>query len=252
MKQAAHLEEKLKLAVDGRAGRLVVAYIDLALGGVLPEALQRYRHSFPDVQIELVRMATDVQRDRLLSGEIDVGFYLGGTSIPSVRSVLIERQSYVALVPNRHPYAERSELDVEALLQQPLVLGTLPDWSAFRRRILEEAARRSIRPLVVQETLTGEGIFALVAAGVGVSIYSQSQHDLSRSGVAVRPLTGMSGDVDLHIGWSTANLGAITERFVEEVLQTKPDQVSEPLTEKSSARTRAMSPPSREDGARSA
>ena len=212
------LEEKVKLAVSGSAGRLVIAYIDLALGGVFPDALQHFRNVYPDVDIELVRMSTDMQRDRLLSGEIDVGFFLGKFRAPSVKSVLIERQSYLALIPNRHPLAIQEEVDIEVLLRHPLVLGSLPDWAAFRRGILEAAARRSIRPQVVQETATGEGIFALVAAGVGVSIYSQAQHGLSRSGVAVRPLRGMNGDVDLHLGWSTVNLNAPARKFIQDVI----------------------------------
>lgn len=214
----SRLQNRVRFALDGRAGRLTVAYIDFALGGILPDVLQRYRQNFPEVEIELVRVATDVQREGLLSGDIDVGFLLGRFKAPLITSVVVERQHYVALLPNRHHLARKSTIDVTTLLQEPLVLGSLPEWSAFRRQILEGAAKRGIRPRIVQETSTSEGIFALVAAGVGASIYAQSHLDVVRNGVAVRNLTGISSDVDLHMAWNTAHLSSIGKRFVHEVM----------------------------------
>jgi DNA-binding transcriptional LysR family regulator len=214
----SRLQNRVRFALDGRAGRLTVAYIDFALGGILPDVLQRYRQNFPEVEIQLVRVATDVQREGLLSGDLDVGFLLGQFKAPSIASVVVERQRYVALLPNRHQLAHKTTIAVTTLLQEPLVLGSLPEWSAFRRQILEGAAKRGIRPHIVQETSTSEGIFALVAAGVGASIYAQSHLDVVRNGVAVRNLTGISGDVDLHMAWNTARLGSIGKRFVREVI----------------------------------
>jgi DNA-binding transcriptional LysR family regulator len=215
------LEDSIRLALDGRAGRLTVAYIDFALAGTLPEVLQRYRQAFPGVEIDLIRMPTDAQREGLLSGSIDIAFLLGRFRAPAIKSVVVERQRYVALVPNRHRFAGRRKIDITTLLEEPLVLGSLPEWSAFRRKILEEAAKRGIRPRIVQEASVSDGIFALVAAGVGVSIYAQSQHDVVRSGVAVLQLTGISSDVDLHMAWNTSRLGSTGQRFVQEVMGVK-------------------------------
>jgi DNA-binding transcriptional LysR family regulator len=221
IEQAKQLEEGVDLALEGRAGRLVVAYIDFALGGALPEALQRYRQACPDVEIDLVRLATDVQKEALFAGDIDVGFLLGKFRAPSIKSIVAERQRYVALLPNRHRFAAQKTVSVGELLREPLVLGSLPEWSAFRRQVLEEAARRGFQLRIIQETSTSEGILALVAAGVGVSIYAQGQFDLVRSGVAVRTLTGISTDVDLHMAWNPARLSAVGERFVREVIDSR-------------------------------
>ena len=84
------------------------------------------------------------------------------------------------------------------LLREPLVVGTAHDWSAFRRIVFDNAMRIGVRPNIVQEAPSAEVIFALVAAGTGVSIYGISRTELVRSGVAVRPLAGMKGDMNIY------------------------------------------------------
>lgn len=221
--QVAGAEQRVQLAAQGRAGHLSVAYIDFALVGVFPEALQRFRQANPLVDIQLLRMATDIQREVIQSGGVDVGFLLGKLSTPGVHSVMVEQQDYVALVPSRHRFATSKTIAIEALLREPLVLGSLPEYSAFRRKIIGEATSLGIKPRIIQEASTSDGIFALVAAGVGASIYAKGRSPLVRSGVAVKPVTGGSSDVDLYMAWNAARLSSVAARFIEGLTARKPD-----------------------------
>src|SRR5262245_14889623 len=211
----ADAQQRVQLAAQGRAGHLSVAYIDFALVGVFPEALQRFRQANPLVDIQLLRMATDIQREVIQSGGVDVGFLLGKLSAPGVRSVMVEQQDFVALVPSRHRFANSKAIAIEALLREPLVLGPLPQYSAFRRKISAEATGFGIKPRIIQEASTSDGIFALVAAGVGASIYAKGRSPLVRSGVAVKAVTGGSSDVDLYMAWNASRLSSVAARFIE-------------------------------------
>ena len=210
-------EQQVHLAGEGRAGHLTVAYVDFALSGLLPETLQRFRQSNPHVEIQLVRIPTDIQKEVLQSGGADVGFLLGKCSGVGIQSLLVEEQQFVALLPSQHPLAQHTQISIDILLREPLVLGTLPEYSAFRRIVQEEAARYGVRPRVVQETSTSDGIFALVAAGVGVSLYTKGAAELVRSGVAIKSVTGAASDVDLYMAWSSSRLSAVTAKFIEEM-----------------------------------
>ena len=220
--QVSDAQQRVQLAAQGRAGHLSVAYIDFALVGVFPEALQRFRHAHPRVDIQLLRMATDIQREMIQSGGVDVGFLLGKLSAPGVHSVMVEPQDFVALVPSHHRFATSKAIAIEALLREPLVLGSLPEYSAFRRKIIAEATTLGIKPRIIQEASTSDGIFALVAAGVGASIYAKGRSPLVRSGVAVKPVSGGSSDVDLYMAWNASRLSSVAARFIESLTSTKP------------------------------
>jgi DNA-binding transcriptional LysR family regulator len=221
VRHVADAQQRVQLAAQGRAGHLSVAYIDFALMGVLPEALQRFRQANPLVDIQLLRMATDIQREVIQSGGVDVGFLLGKVSAPGVHSVMVEEQDFVALVPSRHRLAASKAITIEALLREPLVLGSLPEYSAFRRKVIGEATSLGIKLRIIQEASTSDGIIALVAAGVGVSIYAKGRSQLVRSGVAVKPVAGGSSDVDLYMAWNASRLSSVAARFIEGLTATK-------------------------------
>jgi DNA-binding transcriptional LysR family regulator len=213
-------ERLTRMAAEGTAGRLVIGYIDFAFGGSLPALLQRFRQANPTIDIELVRMATDHQKVALASGQgIDIGYVLGRFTAPDIECSLAERQKNIALLPSQHPLAKRSTIQLSDLLREPLVIGTAHDWSAFRRIIIDNALRIGIRPHIVQEAPSAEFIFALVSAGIGVSIYGISQTELVRNGVTVRALAGMKGDMNIYAAWNARRLTPVAQRFVQEVIK---------------------------------
>ena len=220
-------QQRVHLAAQGRAGHLTLAYIDFALVGVFPEALQHFRQANPHVDIQLVRMPTDIQREVIQSGGVDVGFLLGKSVAPGVQSLLVENQDFVALVPSQHAFAKHDTIGIDALLREPLVLGSLPEYSAFRRQVLAEATSHGIKPRIIQEASTSDGIFALVAAGVGVSIYAKGRSALVRSGVAVKRVTGAAGNVDLYLAWNVSRLSSVAARFIEGLTSTKSSPANE-------------------------
>jgi DNA-binding transcriptional LysR family regulator len=99
----------------------------------------------------------------------------------------------------------------------------LPEYSAFRRKVIGEATSLGIKLRIIQEASTSDGIIALVAAGVGVSIYAKGRSQLVRSGVAVKPVTGGSSDVDLYMAWNASRLSSVAARFIEGLTATKRD-----------------------------
>src|SRR6185503_9814308 len=99
VEQTKAAETRVRLAAEGRAGQLTIAYIDFAMMGIFPEILQKFRQAHPHVDIRLLRMPTDLQREVIQSGDVDVGFLLGKLTGPGLQSLLIEEQSLVALLP---------------------------------------------------------------------------------------------------------------------------------------------------------
>jgi DNA-binding transcriptional LysR family regulator len=175
-------------AADGRIGSLTVAYMDFAINGPLPSIMRRFRRAAPEIEINLVHMWTARQREALLSGEIDLGFLIGAFSSPSIENMLVRREGLVAVLPESHPLAERTSLGLKDLRSEPFVLGAREFWGPYREQIDLLCQEAGFTPDVVQEAYNSDGIFGLVAAGLGVTLYTESARHLQPRGAVVRPL----------------------------------------------------------------
>jgi DNA-binding transcriptional LysR family regulator len=172
----------------GEVGVLRIGYMDFAINGRLPELLNAFSRYRPEIRLELTFIATLKQQEALLADRIDVGFMLGPFEQPSIASYTFDNNSYVVMLPMTHPLSNAAQLRLTDLADQPFVLGSGENWGAFRNAFFSICHRAGFTPRVVQEPSSSEGIFGLVAAGAGVSVYASCIRNLQRRGVVVRDL----------------------------------------------------------------
>jgi DNA-binding transcriptional LysR family regulator len=100
-------------------------------------------------------------------------------------------EGLVVALPATHPLARRRVVAVGELDGQPYV-GVRPDvepgWALGATRALHAAG---VQLEVVQETDTKVAMLGLIAAGLGLSVVSESMCELGRRGVVFRPLRGL-------------------------------------------------------------
>lgn len=207
---AAHVARNV---AAGREGHLRVAYMDFAINGRLPTILQAFRTAWPGVSIGLEYMPTAAQQMALLEGRVDLGFMIGPFKALKARSVLVDEQDYVALLPEGHPLATRETLRLVDLAGEPFVMGTSDSFGAFRARLFDLCHAARFFPNVVQEATNSGGIFGLVAAGAGVSVYAGCARNVNRTGVVVRPLADVDERIPIHAARLTDHPSAALRNF---------------------------------------
>lgn len=200
-------------AAAGREGHLRVAYMDFAINGRLPAILQSFRADAPGVSVSLEYMPTAAQQMALLEGRIDIGFMIGPFRAQKASSVLVDQQDYVALLPEAHPLASRETLRLADLAGEPFVMGSNETFSAFRTLLFDLCHAARFFPNVVQEASNSGGIFGLVAAGAGVSVYAGCARNVCRTGVVVRPLADLTERIPIHAARLTDHPSAALRRF---------------------------------------
>jgi DNA-binding transcriptional LysR family regulator len=102
-----------------------------------------------------------------------------------------------AALPAGHPLADRRELELAELADEPWVLTARGSWPPWHRLYDETFASAGFAPRVVQRGTSPQNLLALVAAGVGVTRLPLSSRTLRDSGVAFVPLAGDEAQVVL-------------------------------------------------------
>ena len=204
-------------AAAGEAGRLTVAYMDFAINGPLPAILNAFRASHPGVTIDLAHMWTERQREAIVAGDIDIGFLIGPFSAPGIDSLTILRERFVAVLPEAHPLAHKRSVSLADLSAEPFILGASAYWGPYRRLVDELCLGAGFTPRVVQEAHNSDGIFGLLAAGLGVSIYVEGARNFALRGCTIRPLKGLDANIETAAVWRSDNPSPVIANFIEAI-----------------------------------
>lgn len=200
-----HIDRAVYLArsaAAGDIGHISVAYNDFAINGVLPSILEQFKELHPDVTVELVYMPSQDQYKAIQDSLIDIGFLLGPLTIPGIETHRIALEKMVVILPARHPLAKHKHIKVEQLKEERFIFGAESGWSLFREQTFHLCHANGFSPNIIQEATTSIGIFGLVAANMGVSIYSECAFKIKREGVAIVPLNSKNATIETIAAWS--------------------------------------------------
>lgn len=208
-----------KDAAAGKAGRLRIGYMDFAINGRMPTLLNKFRALYPGDTLNLEYNPSSNQRTALLEGRLDVGLLIGEFVSRNISNVLVEQYDYVALIPESHRLARADKLYLSDLAREPFVLGSEEAFGTFRQLLLPLCHGIGFFPKIVQEVSSSNGIFGMVAAGVGVSIYAGCARNIQRVGVVVKPLVDVQATIPTFAAWVTDNPSQVLLRFKEHLIR---------------------------------
>lgn len=156
-------------AARGETGRLRIGFIGSALLYPLPGVLGRFRRSHPEVRLTLQELDTPTSAAALLAGDLDVAVGRGGprgTGAENLITVPIGADHLVAVVSKAHPFAGRPSIDVEQLVQEPLI-ASADAASSYLRPLFELAPTALDGAAMARDVHTIAGL-AACCAGVGL------------------------------------------------------------------------------------
>lgn len=215
LRQIDHAETAARDTAAGISGHLRIAYMDFAINGRLPELLGAFRAHRPKIRLELSFVATSRQQKALMENEIDIGFLIGAADSARMENFPFHTEDYVALLPEAHRLANVRTLRLEDLAQEPFVLGNEAVWTAHRQRVFALCHEAGFFPTIVQEAPSSEGIFGLVAAGLGVSIYAGCVRNVQRRGLVIRDLADVSSRIPIYAAWDSGMASPSITQFVD-------------------------------------
>ena len=159
---------------------------------VLPEAFDKYRRLYPQVQISIYRNFSRKILERIHDGMIDVGIVTLPVKSPRLVVKRIFRDRLMLMVSAANPLARLSAVPISVAADQPFIFPK----SGYTRQVMDKLFRPFQSKLrIAMELPSVAMIKTFVALGMGVSLISESfARTEQRSGeVRLIPLA----DVDL-------------------------------------------------------
>jgi LysR family transcriptional regulator, positive regulator for ilvC len=166
-------EFRESLADEPAVGGTLSLYASItAVYSLLPDLLESYRLSFPDVQLELRTGAAEQAVDQVLAGEID----LAVAALPDRRTAQLEflpltEIPLVFIAPKQGihsaPPVRNGQLN---LAQIPLVL---PRSGLARQRFDQWMKKKNMTPDIASEVSGNEALIAMVRLDCGIGIVPQ-------------------------------------------------------------------------------
>ena len=143
--------------------------------GVVPESLRALRRSRPRVLLRLFPLSSRDQLVAIQAGRLDVGFLYNRPAADSATQAFAVAEDRVVLaVPADHDLVGSGTVALRDLAAEAFVSFPRSASPVFFDRLERAFARRDFQPQVVQEAVTGGGMLAIVASGLGIAFVNSA------------------------------------------------------------------------------
>ncbi|MFG1816523.1 LysR family transcriptional regulator [Kribbella sp. NPDC049174] len=193
-------------AVRGETGHLRLAFLATTAHYLLPPVVRAVRERLPDLQLATEETTIGRLVEGITNGWYDVAF-----SRPPLVDGLATRtlvtEEVCAVLPEGHPLAGRTELNLAELADDPWLLTPRSSWQPWHEVYDEEFRAAGFEPNVVHRDPSIQVLLGMVAAGVGVTKLARSAQSLRRTGVVFVPLAGQT--VSTQMVWLPGNTSPV-------------------------------------------
>jgi DNA-binding transcriptional LysR family regulator len=166
------LMQRARESAAGRRGALRVGYIIGAAVDLVPRVLRAHAEQCPDVDVRTMEFDFSEPAGGLDDGRSDVAIVRPPIEVEDARLFTLATEPRVACLPDSHRLAEREEVSVHELLDEPIIAA--PGAGTWRDYWLCCEYRDGRPPRVVGEAATFEGELQAVASGRGISITAEA------------------------------------------------------------------------------
>jgi len=195
-KGAVAAAERAKLAAlrasRGETGRLTLGFTaSAAFTPAVSSTIRRFRATWPDVDLSLTEMNSNLLLERLMRGELDAVFIRPGLEDPKdVRLRRLPDEPMLVALPVQHRLAAHRRLPLSALAGEPFVVFPRRVGLSLYNDIVLACRAAGFELNVRQEAPQMTAVVNLVAADLGISVVPASLAQIRLEGVTYRPLEG--------------------------------------------------------------
>ena len=197
-------------------GRLRIGYLIGTGADHLFQILDAFQAKYPGIRVDATEFDFSDPTAGLASGASDVAVLRPPVPLEEHRMLILETETWLACLPRNHRFAERTSLEIEELLDEPIIAA--PESASVWRDFWVAADARGGKPANVSGTAaTYESETTLVAMGVGISFTTSSMTRLySRPGIRFVPINNRPTSVTALV-WNPRTVTAEARQLIGSV-----------------------------------
>lgn len=218
--QLNHAVEVAQRASRGEFGRLAIGFLGAATYSLLPAFLKVFRERFPGVEIELHEMKTSELIQSLRQRRVHVGLLRLPVrdDLLSFEPILEER--LVVALPEHHPLAENHHITFRDLAGEAFLLPPRQLAPGFYDQVAGLCRRAGFSLRVGAEASQLQTILNLVAAGMGVTLVTESVTQMGGRGVVFKCLPEPAPTIEIAVAWCRDDQSEVLHAFLQVVRET--------------------------------
>ncbi len=205
--------EVVQRAARGQTGWLRVGFVESAAYELLPRILPAFMSRSPGVQLELHELTTEMQLNRLASGDVDVGLVREVHSHDDLVVRQLLRESLVVALPRSHWLAGGWRIRLHQLDGEQFVLFPRSQAPRLHDLIAGLCRAAGFVPRAAQEAVNLPTILGMVAAGIGVAVLPAAVTTIRWSGVVYVPIVDRDAVTDLAFVHAPRAEGPVLDVF---------------------------------------
>ncbi len=215
LKQAAHAEQVGRQAGRGDAGSISVGYVlSAGCGGLISSMLASFRKEHPDVSFQMARMQTVSQFKALVDGSLDIGFARTPHRFPTgLAGFTDDRQRFCLALPEAHALAARNHVTPAMLVDEAFVAAPLEMELGFWSNIAS-IAPSGVMLRIVERTNDVFTALALVGAGAGICVLSESLARIAMPGVIFRDIVGVTRTAEHSVVYRKNESAPVVKTYI--------------------------------------
>jgi len=220
LSQLNHAVEVAQRASRGEFGRLAIGFLGAATYSLLPAFLKVFRDRFPGVEIELQELKTLELIQSLRQRRIHVGLVRMPVhdDLLMVEPILLE--NLVVALPEHHLLARKARIAFRDLAGEAFLLPPRQLAPAFYDQVTGLCRRAGFSLRVGAEASELQTILNLVAAGMGVTLVTESVTQMGSRGVVFKRLPEPAPTIEIAQAWCRDDRSEILHAFLDVVRET--------------------------------
>ncbi|MDX1885707.1 LysR family transcriptional regulator [Mycolicibacterium sp. 120270] len=204
------------IALSAHYRRIRLGYLIGTGADLLFRLVRHFEAAHPEITVEPREFDFSDPTAGLADGTTEVAIIRPPVDLPEHRMFILDAESWVACLPRDHRLADRTELSIAELLDEPIVVAPT---SAGRWRDYWMAmdARDGKPPTIAAVAATYEEETTTIARGLGISFTSEASARLyNRQGIVYVPITDRPRNYTA-LAWHPAELSHESAELVRHV-----------------------------------
>ncbi|CUB06015.1 LysR family transcriptional regulator [Marinomonas fungiae] len=224
-------EDEMKQRFALQMGKISIAAMPSFAGSLLPKAIQQYHQRFPNIQIAIDDVLSDIVVERVANNSVELGVTFEPQHSEGLTFYPLYNDEFIAILPNHHPLASQQELTWAALLQHNFI--TLQRPSSVRKMIENTLKDANIDLTVAFDAHQLTTVIRMVSEGMGVAVVPATcRQQIREQNVVERPITSPSIARTVGVICKPRSMLSIAAAAM---LDTLMDAFTQPITQSESA-----------------